>query len=79
MLIGSMMREAREATRLTGPAVADACGVTHSAVYQWERGLTRPRAVSFARWLDAVGVPPDERAHWWASLADATSAKEVEL
>ena len=68
-MLGSRMREARLAARLTGPVLAERLAVSHGAVYQWERGETRPRAGAFYRWLDAVGIPSEDRPEWWVALA----------
>ena len=72
MGIGSRMRKARQEARLSGVAVAKLCQVTHSAVYQWERGITRPSLASFARWLDAVGIPEADRGSWWRYVQTST-------
>ncbi len=54
------IRELREAAGLTQLELAVRVGVTPSAVYNWERGKSEPKATQLRALARAFGVPMDD-------------------
>ena len=65
------IRELRIAANLTQLELANAIGVTPSAVYKWERGQTEPSATNLKDLAGALGVSMDEidLEVWYAKSA----------
>jgi len=55
-----MIRKKREAKGLTQDQLADALGVDQTAVSQWERGVTLPRADKLPELAKLLGCTIDE-------------------
>jgi transcriptional regulator with XRE-family HTH domain len=73
MFGGSMktIRELRVEASLTQLELANAIGVTPSAVYKWERGQTEPSATNLRELAEALGVSMDaiDMSAWYAKSA----------
>lgn len=54
------IRELRQAVQMTQLELANAIGVTPSAVYKWERGQTEPSATNLRDLASALGVSMDD-------------------
>jgi len=65
------IRELRVAAKLTQLELANAIGVTPSAVYKWERGQTEPSATNLRDLAAAMDVSMDEidLSVWYAKSA----------
>ena len=72
--IADRIRTARKQAGLGQGDVADAFGVTRSAVSQWETGLTVPEASKVARLADLCGVSID----WLFHGIDAPQPKSAD-
>lgn len=59
-LIGKWLREKREEKHMTGQEVADALGVTKTAVSYWESGKRTIYAYQMMDYCKAVGADPEE-------------------
>lgn len=59
MSIGSTLRALRIKRGLTVRAVADHCGVSHSAVEHWEGGRREPPIDMLRKYGEAIGVVID--------------------
>jgi len=55
--VGRLMREAREASRLTQQQVADRIGVTSTQVSRWERGTADPRMENLEAYAEVTRTP----------------------
>lgn len=76
MSIGSRIRDARERAepKITQHKLAEACGVRHLAISQWERDKTVPRADQLATIAEACAVDPG----WLLTGAGSMNANEPE-
>lgn len=60
ILIGKWLREHREAKSITGQQVADALGVTKTAVSYWESGKRTIYAWQMMEYCKFIGADPEE-------------------
>ena len=60
----------RERKFLTQQGLADALGVSLTAVQRWEMGHTTPRAATRRKLVEVLGISPDE---FFAALEDRES------
>lgn len=58
--IGKWLREKREARKMTGQEVADALGVTKTAVSYWESGKRTIYAWQMMEYCRVIGADPEE-------------------
>jgi transcriptional regulator with XRE-family HTH domain len=54
------LRELREEALLTQVELAQACGVSHQAVWEWEHGSTKPSIRNRRKLVEVLKLTPKE-------------------
>lgn len=78
-LVGERIKAARQAAGLTQWQLAEAVGVSRSAVAQWETGRTGQVGINLSRIGAIVGVPAGELLEGTKSDASAADVAEQAL
>lgn len=60
MAIKDLIKAGRERLKMTEQRFADACGVSRSAIQQWENGNTAPKRAHQQRVADLIGITVGE-------------------
>jgi transcriptional regulator with XRE-family HTH domain len=77
--VGARIRDARQHLNLTQDALARACGVSRSAVAQWETGRAGQLSAKLPRIADALGLSVDQLLQGQALPADTGASTGDEL